>query len=133
MTFRVRRLSRAFPPRSSGRQDAPSRRARWISDSVPNAAAADVGGPAEREVEQREELVAIVKTLSREEVVRLQNYLRKVFGTEALQVRTRERANDSAEIYLRGEFLGVVSKDTEDGDICYQVNMTILDLDLDEA
>lgn len=77
--------------------------------------------------------MAIIKSLSKEEVVRLQGYLRKVFGTEALQVRTRERANDSAELYLRGEFLGVVSKDTEDGDVCYQVNMTILDLDLDET
>jgi len=77
--------------------------------------------------------VAIAKSLSKEEVVRLQTYLRKVFGTEALQVRTRERANDSAELYLRGEFLGVVSKDTEDGEVCYQVNMTILDLDLDGA
>lgn len=77
--------------------------------------------------------MAIAKSLSKEEVVRLQTYLRKVFGTEALQVRTRERANDSAELYLRGEFLGVVSKDTEDGEVCYQVNMTILDLDLDGA
>lgn len=77
--------------------------------------------------------MAIIKSLSKEEVVRLQGYLRKVFGTEALQVRRRERANDSAELYLRGEFLGVVSKDTEDGDVCYQVNMTILDLDLDET
>ncbi len=45
------------------------------------------------ENERLEGLVAIVKTLSKEEVVRLQNYMRKVFGTEALQVRTRERAN----------------------------------------
>ena len=77
--------------------------------------------------------MAIVKSLSKEEVVRLQTYLRKVFGTEALQVRTRDRANDSAELYLRDEFLGVVSKDTEDGDVCYQVNMTILDVDLNDA
>ena len=77
--------------------------------------------------------MAIVKSLSKEEVVRLQSYLRKVFGTEALQLRTREKANDSAELYLRDEFLGVVSKDTEDGEVCYQVNMTILDLDLDGA
>ncbi len=77
--------------------------------------------------------MAIAKSLSKEEVVRLQSYLRKVFGTEAMQVRARERATDSAELYLRGEFLGVVSKDTEDGEVCYQVNMTILDMDLDGA
>lgn len=77
--------------------------------------------------------MAVAKGLSREEVVRLQTYLRKLFGTDALQVRPRERANDSAEIYLRNEFLGVVSKDTEDGEVCYQVNVTILDVDLEDT
>lgn len=73
------------------------------------------------------------KDLGKDEVVKLQRYLRKVFGTEALQVRPRQKAADAAEIYLRDEFLGVVSKDIEDGDTCYQINMTILDVDLDEA
>jgi hypothetical protein len=77
--------------------------------------------------------VAKSKDLGNDEVVKLQQYLRKVFGTEALQVRPRQKAADAAEIYLRDEFLGVVSKDIEDGDTCYQVNMTILDVDLDEA
>ena len=73
------------------------------------------------------------KDLDKDEVVKLQRYLRKVFGTEALQVRPRHKAADAAEIYLRDEFLGVVSKDIEDGETCYQINMTILDVDLDEA
>jgi len=77
--------------------------------------------------------VAKSKDLSKDEVVKLQGYLRKVFGTEALQVRPRQKAADAAEIYLRGEFLGVVSKDIEDGDTCYQLNMSILDVDLDGA
>ncbi len=73
------------------------------------------------------------KDLGKDEVVKLQRYLRKVFGTDALQVRPRQKATDAAEIYLRDEFLGVVSKDIEDGDTCYQINMTILDMDLDEV
>jgi hypothetical protein len=77
--------------------------------------------------------VAGAKDLSKQEVVKLQQYLRKVFGTEALQVRARQKAADAAEIYLRDEFLGVVSKDIEDGDTCYQFNMTILEYDLDET
>jgi hypothetical protein len=76
--------------------------------------------------------VAKGKDLAKDEVVKLQQYLRKVFGTDALQVRPRQKAADAAEIYLRGEFLGVISKDIEDGDTCYQLNMTILELDLDE-
>ena len=74
-----------------------------------------------------------VPTLSREEVIKLQNYLRKTFSAPSMEVRARQKATDAAEIYLRGEFLGVVSKDTEDGDVCYQISMTVLELDLDEA
>jgi hypothetical protein len=77
--------------------------------------------------------VANSKDLGKEEVVKLQRYLRKTLGTEALEVRPRQKAADAAEIYLRDEFLGVVSKDIEDGETCYQINMTILDVDLDEA
>ncbi len=73
------------------------------------------------------------KDLGKDEVVKLQRYLRKVFGTDALQVRPRQKATDAAEIYLRDEFLGVVSKDIEDGDTCYLINMTVLDMDLDEV
>lgn len=75
--------------------------------------------------------MAVAKELSKEEVTKLQRYLRKVFGTDALQVRARQKATDAAEIYLRDEFLGVVSKDIEDGDTCYQLNLTILEYDLD--
>jgi hypothetical protein len=67
------------------------------------------------------------------EVVKLQNYLRKTFSAPSIEVRARQKATDAAEIYLRGEFLGVVSKDIEDGDTCYQLSMTILEYDLDEA
>lgn len=73
------------------------------------------------------------KDLGKDEVVKLERYLRKVFGAEAIEVRPRQKAADAAEIYLRDEFLGVVSKDIEDGDTCYQINMTVLDVDLDEA
>jgi hypothetical protein len=77
--------------------------------------------------------LANVQTLTREEVIKLQNYLRKTFASPAIEVRARQKATDAAEIYMRGEFLGVVSKDTEDGDVCYQINMTVLELDLDET
>lgn len=77
--------------------------------------------------------MAVAKALSKEEIVRLQQYMRKLFGSDALQVRARQKATDAAEVYLRNDFLGVVSKDIEDGDTCYQFNMTILDYDLDES
>jgi hypothetical protein len=71
--------------------------------------------------------------LDPEERTRVENYLRKRFGAAGLEVRTRPRKTDSAEVYLSDEFLGVLSKDEEDGELAYHFTMTILDLDLDEG
>ena len=65
------------------------------------------------------------------ELKKVESYLRKTFGTKTLEVRGRQKAADAAEVYVGGEFLGVVSKDTEDGELCYQFSMTILDIDLE--
>ena len=71
------------------------------------------------------------KAVSQDELKRVEAYMRKVFGNRGIQVRGRQKAADAAEVYLGDEFLGVVSKDTEDGEVCFQFNMTILDIDLE--
>jgi hypothetical protein len=45
-------------------------------------------------------------------------------------VKARPRKDDSAEVYLGEEFLGVVYIDDEDGDRSYNFSMAILDVDL---
>jgi hypothetical protein len=45
-------------------------------------------------------------------------------------VKARPRKNDSAEVYLGEEFLGVIYRDDEDGDLSYNFSMAILDVDL---
>jgi hypothetical protein len=45
-------------------------------------------------------------------------------------VKARPRKNDSAEVYLGEEFLGLVYIDDEDGDRSYNFSMAILDVDL---
>jgi hypothetical protein len=67
------------------------------------------------------------------ELVRIQTYLRKVFGSKNVAVRARPKINDSAEVYAGDEFIGVISVDEEDGELTYQFNMAILESDLDEA
>ncbi|HWA22870.1 MAG TPA: DUF3126 family protein, partial [Caulobacterales bacterium] len=54
-----------------------------------------------------------------QERTRIETYLRKTFNAPKLEVRTRPKKNDSAEVYLGDEFLGVLSKDDEDGELCY--------------
>jgi hypothetical protein len=47
-------------------------------------------------------------------------------------IKARPRKDDSAEVYLGDEFLGIVFRDDEDGDLSYNFSMAILDVDLDE-
>jgi hypothetical protein len=66
---------------------------------------------------------------AKSEIDRLQSYLQRKFGQPGLSMRSRQ-TNDSLEVLLNGEFIGVVYKDEEDGEISYDFNMAILDIDL---
>lgn len=66
------------------------------------------------------------------EIARLQQYFRTKFGLGNLMIRGRAKKDDSAEVYMGDEFLGVIFRDEEDGDLCYQFNMAILESDLPE-
>ncbi len=71
--------------------------------------------------------------MDKEELARLQAYLRKTFGTPNLEVRARPKKTDSAEVFIGDEFIAVLFREDEDGEISYQFQMAILDLDLEEA
>jgi len=71
--------------------------------------------------------------MDKEELARVQNYLRKTFGTPNLEVRARPKKTDSAEVFIGDEFIAVLFREDEDGEISYQFQMAILDLDLEEA
>ena len=68
--------------------------------------------------------------MDRNTLSKIQNYLRNTLGSKQLRVEGRENKIDSADVTLNGEFLGVIFEDKEDGDVCYHLNMTILDIDL---
>jgi hypothetical protein len=67
-----------------------------------------------------------------QEIVRVQNYLRKVFGTKTLSVRARAKKDDSAEVFVGDEFIGILFREEEEGELAYQFQMAILELDLEE-
>ncbi|TMJ69901.1 MAG: DUF3126 family protein [Alphaproteobacteria bacterium] len=67
-----------------------------------------------------------------QEMVRVQAYMRKVFGTKTLSVRARPKIRDSAEVYVGDEFIGTLTREDEEGELCYQFQMAILELDLEE-
>ncbi len=64
------------------------------------------------------------------EVSRLQAYLQNKFKNPDIALMIREKAKDSVEVIMKGEFLGVIYKDAEDKEISYDFNMAILEMDL---
>lgn len=69
--------------------------------------------------------------LKPEELRKLDAYFKRLFGTPGLEVRARPKKTDSAELYREDEFLGVIYRDEEDGELSYNFSMAILDIDLD--
>ena len=68
-----------------------------------------------------------------EQIVTVRNYLCKRFGTEGISIKPR-KVQDSVEVYLNDEILGLLYIDDEDkDDISYDLNISILQQDLDEA
>lgn len=68
--------------------------------------------------------------MTRDELNLLEKYLRKTFQTESIEIRLRPKKKDSAEVYVADEFVGVIYRDDEDGEVSYQFQMAILELDL---
>ena len=69
--------------------------------------------------------------MDKRELERVQNYLRKQFQNPTFRVVARPRKDDSAEVYIGEEFVGVLFRDDEDGDLSYNFSMAILETDLD--
>lgn len=65
-----------------------------------------------------------------DEIKLLEAYLRKIFRSPAIEVRQRPRKDDSAEVFIDDEFIGVIFRDDEDDDLSYQFQMAILEFDL---
>lgn len=65
-----------------------------------------------------------------EEVSRIQAYLQDKFKNNGFALKMREKATDSVEVILNGEFIGVIYKDDEDDDLSYNFTMAILGDDL---
>lgn len=69
--------------------------------------------------------------MKREEIEKLERYLKRLFSNDKFEVRQRPQKDDSAEVYLGDEFIGVLFRDDEDEDLSYNFQMAILDFDLE--
>jgi hypothetical protein len=71
--------------------------------------------------------------MEHKEILRLQAYLREKFRLDTIELHVRPNKDDSVEVMIGDEFIGVLYKDDEDGEVSYDFNMAILAFDLPEA
>ena len=64
------------------------------------------------------------------EIEKLQRFLRQTFGNHGITLSRRPEANDSAELQINGETFGAVYRDEDEGELSYNIQMTVLSEDL---
>ena len=67
------------------------------------------------------------------EIARVQSYLRRLFGNENISISLPDRPGGPVEMSLDGEFLAVIHRDEDEGEVSYALNMSILEEDLPPA
>ncbi len=68
--------------------------------------------------------------MDKTELLKLQDYLRRLYGNAQIRVVARPKKTDSAEVMIGDEFIGIISLDDEDGDRSFVFTMSILEDDL---
>jgi len=69
--------------------------------------------------------------LTRSEIWRLEKYMRNLFRLDTVTIMERQ-PKDSVEVHIAGEFIGLIYKNEEEGEVSYDFNMSILEEDLPE-
>jgi hypothetical protein len=70
-------------------------------------------------------------TVDVKEIRKIEDYLRRLFGNARMRVVPRPKKDDSAEVYIGEEFIGVLFVDDEDEERSYNFQMAILGTDLE--
>jgi len=68
--------------------------------------------------------------VNKTEINQLQSYLQKLFLLDTIVVQGRTKNDGSAEVSIGDEFIGVIFRDEDEGEVSYAFNMAILEMDL---
>jgi hypothetical protein len=67
------------------------------------------------------------------EITRVQEYLRLTFTNAKIKIQPPKKPDAPIEVYIGEEFVGVLYRDDEEGEISYTLNISILEEDLPAA
>jgi len=67
------------------------------------------------------------------ELAKLETYLRKTFGMNNIGLRPQPKKTDMAEVFIGDEFIATLYRIEDEGEVEYQLQMAILEMDLEEV
>lgn len=70
--------------------------------------------------------------MNTKEIMQLQAHLQTTFSNDTIKIKKRDGQDDSVEVNLDKEFIGIIYKDIDEGEISYQFHMAIIEEDLPE-
>jgi predicted RNA-binding protein (virulence factor B family) len=68
--------------------------------------------------------------MNHNEITKVQAYLRQTFGNDEITLKAPDRPHQPAEMYIGDEFIGVIYRDVDEGEVSYALNISILEEDL---
>ena len=71
--------------------------------------------------------------MNRTEIMRVRKYLNDKFNTTRFELKSGNQKDGSMELHFDDEFMGVVYRDEDEGEISYALNIAILEEDLPNA
>jgi hypothetical protein len=71
--------------------------------------------------------------MMKQDIPRLEKYLRKLFRTDTLRVVGHPKKTDMAEVFIGEDFLAPLYREEEEGEVSYQLQLVVLDLDLEDG
>jgi hypothetical protein len=67
------------------------------------------------------------------EMDKVQAYLRRTFRNDEISVKPRPRKDDSAEVFIGEEFIGLLYREEDEGELSWNFTMAILEMDVEGA
>lgn len=71
--------------------------------------------------------------MTRSEILRIQKYLNSKFESSKYTLQNSQTKDDSMEVHFDGEFIGMLYRDEDEGEVSYAFQIAILEMDLPSA
>ncbi len=68
--------------------------------------------------------------MKKEELLKVEKYFQTKFSNDNIKLSASKSDDDMAEVYIGSEFIGTLYRDEDEGELSYDFNMSIIDIDL---